>query len=323
MAVDERPRASAAMNVAPPGGAPIPPRVTGTYGRVTAVISIGQTIAVRFDHLAEEIIGDPKALRRTLPEIAAEVIELCSRPNASAEAMERTLTRDPFISAQVISVANSAMFAPRMPILGVRDAVVRIGLDAVRDVVLMVVANSTMFRVPGLGAEVEVMRRRMLASASVARLLARALGAESEYGFLAGLLHDIGTLVLLERAVHDGLVTPAIWATPGDGDLVRARLHAHHTVAGAAICRSWKLPSGVVDAAHFHHDYRSGGKTHLAAHLVAAADVAAEYILPNGAPPTVRASERTELAELGLDPALIEPLIERARPAALALISAS
>lgn len=321
MALDERARSSSVMNTARPGASP-PPRLTGTLGRVTAIVSIGQTIAVRFDHLAEEIICDPKALRRTLPDVAADVIELCSRANASAESMERTLTRDPFISAQVVSVANSAMFAPRMPILGVRDAVVRIGLDAVRDVVLMVVTNSTMFRVPGLGAEVEAMRRRMLASASLARLLARAVGAEAEYGFLAGLLHDIGTLVLLERAVSDGLVTPAIWATPGEGDLVRERLHAHHTAAGAAICRSWKLPSGVADAAHFHHDYRSGGKTHLAAHLVAAADAAADYILPNVTAPAIKAAEQPEIAELALDPATIETIIERARPAALALISA-
>ncbi|HEY4184718.1 MAG TPA: HDOD domain-containing protein [Polyangia bacterium] len=302
--------------------APPPPRATGNHGRVTVAVSIAQTIAVRIDHLAERIITDPKALRRTLPDVAAEVIELCSRSNASAESMEHTLTRDPFISAQVVSVANSAMFAPRMPILSVRDAVVRIGLDAVRDVVLMVVANSTMFRIPGLNAEIDSMRKRMLASASMARLLARAVGAQSEYGFLAGLLHDIGTLVLLERAVHEGIVTPAIWSADVEGELVRERIHAHHTAAGAAICRSWKLPSGVVDAAQFHHDYRSGGKTHLAAHLVAAADVGAEYILPDSEPPALKASERPELAELGLDPAAIENLIERARPAALALINA-
>jgi HD-like signal output (HDOD) protein len=111
--------------------------------------------------------------------------------------MERTLTRDPFISAQVVSIANSAMFAPRMPILSVRDAVVRIGLDAVRDVVVMVVANSTMFRVRGFERQVDAFRRRMVASASSARFLAKAVRAESEYGFLAGLLHDVGELVLL------------------------------------------------------------------------------------------------------------------------------
>ena len=116
-------------------------------------------------------------------------------------------------------------------------------------------------------------------------------------------------------------MTPAIWAAP-EGDLVRERIHAHHTAAGASICRSWKLPSGVVDAALFHHDYRSGGKTHLAAHLVAAADVGALYVLPDVDPPEILASEQPVLIELGLAAGPIEALIERARPAALALISA-
>ena len=295
-------------------------RMTGAVARVTSAVPVAQTIALRIDHLVEEIVVDPKALRRTLPDVASEVIELCGRSNAAADTMERALTRDPFISAQVVSIANSAMFAPRMPILSVRDAVVRIGLDAVRDVVMMVVANSTMFRVPGFTNEVETLRRRMLASASVARLIARALGAESEYGFLAGLLHDIGYLVLLERSVLEGVVTPQMWAMPAEGDLIRERFQAHHTAIGGAVCRSWKLPSGVSDAAQFHHDYKSGGKTHLAAHLVAAADVATEYILPGMPPPETPVGEQPVILELGLDPAQIETLVNQARPAAAALI---
>ena len=317
MAFDATLRPSTVMNTARPEGGI--PRLTGAIGRVTAAVPMAQTIAVRIDHLVDEIVKDSKALRRTLPDVAAEVIELCGRSNAGAEMMERTLTRDPFISAQVISIANSAMFAPRMPILGVRDAVVRIGLDAVRDVVMMVVANSTMFRVPGLSAEVEFLRRRMLAAASVARLIAQALGAESEYGFLAGLLHNIGELVILERCAQDGVVTPAIWAAP-EGDIVRERIDSHHTLAGAAICRAWKLPSGVIDAAEYHHDYRHGGTTHLAAHLVAAADVAVEYMMSGPNPPTIRVGEQPVLLELGFEPAQIESLVQRARPAAAALI---
>jgi len=178
-----------------------------------------------------------------------------------------------------------------------------------------------MYRVPGLTAEVEFMRRRMLAAASVARLIAQALGAESEYGFLAGLLHDIGQLVVLERCAQDGVVTAAIWAAP-EGDIVRERIHYHHTSAGAAICRAWKLPSGVVDAAEFHHDYHHDGKTHLAAHLVAAADAVVEYMVPGVSPPTIPVNQQPTILELGLEPAQIDNLVARARPAAAALIGA-
>ena len=323
MAVDLTGRKTGVMNTTGgPTTASHLPRVTApNLGRVTMTIASAQTIAFRVDHLVEEIVIDHAALRRSLPDVAAEAMELCGRVGSDAIKMERTLTRDPFISAQVVSIANSAMFAPRMPILSVRDAVVRIGLDAVRDVVVMVVANSTMFRVRGFERQVDAFRRRMVASASSARFLAKAVRAESEYGFLAGLLHDVGELVLLERCAQEGLVTAATWDDPAEGTLVRERIQAHHTAVGATLCRSWKLPTGVVDAAQFHHDYRSGGKTHLAAHLVAASDVLADYVLPGVVPPQVLAADQPIVKELGLSAAQIQNILDQARPAVAGLIS--
>ena len=261
-----------------------PVRATGSFtaatGRSTQTISIALTAPLRIDHLAENICNDNKALRRSLPDVAAEALELCSRSSADANAMERTLARDPFISAQVISIANSALFAPKMPILGVRDAVVRIGLDALRDVVLMVVTNSTMFRVRGFEARVESIRRRMLASAAAARQLSKLMRVESEYGFLAGLLHNVGELVILERCVQEGIVTPALLDDPNEGKPVRERIDFHHPRVGAALCKAWKLPAGVIEAAEFHHDYKAGGKRRFAAHLIAAADAISDFAMP-------------------------------------------
>jgi putative nucleotidyltransferase with HDIG domain len=322
MALDMTGRKSAVMNATtPPQDPQGQPRPSAAFNRVTMGMPSVQTLALRVDHLVEELVLDHSALRRTLPDVAAAVLEMCGRAGGDAASMERTLTRDPFISAQVVSIANSAMFSPRMPILGVRDAVVRIGLDAVRDVVVMVVANSTMFRVRGFEKQVDGFRKRMLASASAARFLAKAVRAEAEYGFLAGLLHDIGELVLLERCAQEGIITAAIWDDPNEGGLVRERIHFHHTTVGATLCRSWKLPTGVVDAAQFHHDYRSGGKNHVAAHLVAAGDMLCNYILPGATPPAIPATEQPVVLELGLNAAQIQAVLDQSIPAAAGLIN--
>jgi HD-like signal output (HDOD) protein len=289
--------------------------------RPTMAVPISQTLAVRVDHVVDAVATDPETLRRSLPDVAAQVLELCSRTSVDAVGLEKALTRDPFLSARVVSIANSAMFSPRMPILSVRDAVVRVGLDAVRDVVLMVVANSTMFRVRGFERQVDEMRGRMLASAACARLLARAVRAEAEYGFLAGLLHNIGELVLLERCAQDGLITPALWEDPNDGAIVRERIAAHHGAVGAALCRAWKLPTGVIDAALFHHDYRAGGKTHLAAHLVAAADDLVDYVLPGVTPPKSPPQQAPAVADLKLGPADVQSIIDQARSVTAGLIA--
>jgi len=101
---------------------------------------------------------------------------------------------------------------------------------------------------------------------------------------------------------------------------VRERIQTHHTSVGSTLCRSWKLPTGVIDAAQFHHDYRSGGKTHLAAHLVAASDVLCDYVLPGVAAPEVPPTELPVVQELGLTAAQIQAVIDQAKPVAVGLI---
>jgi putative nucleotidyltransferase with HDIG domain len=296
--------------------------VASASARSTKTVAIGDTALIRIDHYADAIVTDTKALRRSLPDVAAEALALCTSSTTDANAMERTLSRDPFISAQVISIANSAMFAPRMPILGVRDAVVRIGLDAVRDVVLMVVTNSTMYRVRGFEARVDIIRRRTLASAAAARLLAKVLRVESEYGFLAGLLHDIGELVLLERCVQEGMLVPGMLEDPTDGPILRDRLDYHHTRVGASLCRAWKLPPGVIEAAEFHHDYKTAdGKTRFAAHLCAAADAIAAQVMPGAH--GFLAAEAPAIVELGLTTDQANAIVQHVTAALPLLVSAA
>lgn len=314
-------RATGVMPALPSSATTTRSGATTTSARATKNVAIGDTALIRIDHYADAITTDTKALRRSLPDVAAEALALCTSSTTDANAMERTLSRDPFISAQVISIANSAMFAPRMPILGVRDAVVRIGLDAVRDVVLMVVTNSTMYRVRGFEARVDGIRRRTLAAAAAARLLAKMLRVESEYGFLAGLLHDVGELVLLERCVQEGMLVPGMLEDPNDGPMLRDRLDFHHARVGAALCRAWKLPPGVIEAAEFHHDYKTpDGKTRFAAHLCAAADAIAARVMP-GAHPS--AADAPAIVELGLTTEQANTIVHHVTAALPMLLSAT
>jgi putative nucleotidyltransferase with HDIG domain len=185
-----------------------------------------------------------------------------------------------------------------------------------------VVTNSTMYRVRGFEARVDSIRRRTLASAAAARLLAKALRVESEYGFLAGLLHDVGELVLLERCVQEGILVPGMFEDPNDGPVLRDRLHFHHTRVGASLCRAWKLPPGVIEAAEFHHDYRAAdGKTRFAAHLCAAADVIAARVLPGNSPEP--GLESAAVAELGLSPEQANTIVQHVTAALPMLLSAT
>jgi len=310
------------QTIVPPSATTTRSGTTAAAARSTKTVSLGETALIRIDHYADSIVTDTKALRRSLPDVAAEALALCTSSTTDANAMERTLSRDPFISAQVISIANSAMFAPRMPILGVRDAVVRIGLDAVRDVVLMVVTNSTMYRVRGFEARVDIIRRRTLAAAAAARLLAKMLRVESEYGFLAGLLHDVGELVLLERCVQEGMLVPGMLEDPNEGPALRDRLDFHHTRVGGALCRAWKLPPGVIEAAEYHHDYKTAdGKTRFAAHLCAAADAIAAQVMPGAYDHS--AADAPAIIDLGVTAEQAKTIVQHVSAALPLLMSAA
>jgi HD-like signal output (HDOD) protein len=227
----------------------------------------------KIEEAAVRAVTDSKAIQRSMPDVAAHVLELCQLVRADAAGIEKAVSKDPFISGQLVSVANSALFAPRNPIVGVRDAVVRLGLDNVCDIVMMVVRNSTMFRVRGFEREVDALRMRSLAAAISSRALSKLMRTDpADYAFLAGLMHDIGELVLLERAATLGGITPQLVADPQAGPVIRSTIMRLHTELGAAVCRIWKLPPSVIDSALFHHNCRKGEKRFLTTALVAASD---------------------------------------------------
>jgi len=224
---------------------------------------------------ARDLCQDKQAIKRSLPDVAADVMALCQQSTSDALRIEKSVTRDPFISAQIVSVSNSPIFAPRMPIVSVRDAIVRIGLSNVSDIVMMVVTSSTMFRIRGFDEHVTKVTSRFPATALAARLIASTLRVPMEAAFTAGLLHDIGDLILLDRCVKTGKVRPEMVQEPVFYSVIMDALHANHAKVGAAACTVWKLSSSTVEAAAHHHNYKLGGH-HFSANLVAAADAFAD-----------------------------------------------
>jgi HD-like signal output (HDOD) protein len=267
-------------------------------GRSTATISVAQTAPIRIHHLTENLCADDQALRRLLPDVASQTLALCGRPSADAKTFEEALARDPALAGQVISVAGAGLFAPRASIMSVREAVLHLGLESMRDALMMIVANGLALRAAGFETLGETLRRRALAAGIAARLAAKALRVDSGNDFLVGLLHDIGEVVLIKRCIEEGVLPQGLIEDAVDGPIVRETIHQDHTRVGSALCRAWRLPAPVTEAAEFHHGYKNGRKARLSAHLAAASDVIATHVtatLPAGEPAT-----SPVLTELGL-----------------------
>jgi HD-like signal output (HDOD) protein len=270
-------------------------------GRSTATISAAQTAPIRIHHLTETLCEDDTALRRSLPAAAAKVLQLCGGRSADTAAIEAALAPDPALAWALISLAGSGLFAPRGSFMSVRAAVVHLGLEGTRDALLLAVLNGVAKSVPGFEGAAETLRRRALAAGAAARLVARTLRIESGPDFLVGLLHDVGELVLLQRAAEEGILPRGILDDPIDGPVVREAIDADHARLGAAVCHAWGLPPAVAEAAEFHHDRRTGRRSRLPSQLAAAADVIALHVTGASAPHT-DAARQPIFVEVGLPP---------------------
>jgi len=178
-------------------------------------------------------------------------------PNADAAGFAGIISRDPALSAGVLSVANSAVFRGVTEVETVREAVTRLGLQEVGRVAAAVAAR-TLFN-PHVREERAAFSRRSTAlftrsvavGSAAASVAMRHPGARSDRVYLGGLLHDVGkglALRALARLVLDGGEPE-----PDPSRLERVLERVHVEIGDQAI-KAWALPTYLALICSRHHD---------------------------------------------------------------------
>jgi len=196
----------------------------------------------------QRTLGAPGYRPPTLPGVALEVMQLAARPNVQFGEVVRVLERDPVLAARVLSIAQSALYAARSPVLSLHQAAVRLGLAALRDIVLEAALHLKVFRVPGYDEAMARLYRHATAAAHVTRAVCRRTRIDAEYAFLCGLLHDVGFAAGLLAIVDQ----PA-WRR-ASFDALAPVLDAVHVDASGLLARLWKLPEAIQELVGHHHD---------------------------------------------------------------------
>ncbi|MCA9610011.1 MAG: HDOD domain-containing protein [Myxococcales bacterium] len=185
------------------------------------------------------------------PAVFAALTEALGDPTTAFGDIAAVVERDVGVAAKLVQVANTAYFSRGGAIGDVRSAVTRLGVRLVRDLVLA----TEVFAWGGAPAsmDVDAVHRRGLRAAAMARAIARSDSVDD--AFLAGLLHDVGTLVLA-REVPDAWLeaqeTAAAEKRPVS-EVERERLGASHAEVGAYLLGLWGLPYPCIDAVAAHH----------------------------------------------------------------------
>ncbi|MCG5511558.1 HDOD domain-containing protein [Ectothiorhodospira shaposhnikovii] len=210
------------------------------------------------------------------PEIIIRLRSALDAPGSTASSLAAIVAQDPNLSAQILRLANSAMYGLPQRVETVSRAIAVIGTRALYHLALAVTATHTFSRLPCELVNMAVFWRHSVFTALIAHDLAQRCNVlHPERLFVAGLLHDVGSLVLYGR--HPDLLRETMLITRGCEPLLasheREILGFDHADVGAELLTRWGLPESLRTAIRLHHQPDRALGTGLEATLVYLADM--------------------------------------------------
>jgi HD-like signal output (HDOD) protein len=193
-----------------------------------------------------------------VPTLYSEIIEVLQDPETNTEAIASILVKDGGMTAKIMKLANSAFFGLGREISSPSEAVAYLGTETIKSLILFSNAFSQheYLKLPGFAAE--SLWRHSLDAANASKMVATCEGAERkvvEEAYVAGLLHDVGKLVMAANLVeqYEEAVNTAQREKIPLYAAERKIFGADHADIGGYLLGLWGLPVPVVEAIALHH----------------------------------------------------------------------
>jgi len=203
-----------------------------------------------------------------LPHVASQVLAMSTLDETNARSLAELVHRDQAIAAHILRIANAPLYRPRVPLVSLQQAISRLGLATLREIVVTVSMQSRMFNIPNYTTEAQALWQHAVYTAAYAREIARRCRRNVEGAFLGGLLHDISKPVLL-LALAD---LQAQLQEPIPPPVVIMAMDVYHTQVGAVLASTWTLPPEVGASMVYHHDHSAAPAYPEAAMVTCLAD---------------------------------------------------
>src|SRR5215475_11309977 len=209
-----------------------------------------------YDKLAEQMekivlnrIGNDQLVLPPMPAVALKCLTLLKNPDFSLKEAAALIERDPILTAMMLKVANSAAMATRDPVQSVLQAVTRFGMQKLR--MFLIEASARKVFESRDARIVEAARgvwEHSLAVAMLARdVVALSNSGSPDFGYLGGLLHDIGkpivaTMLLEAEKAILGVKASMTWIGSNEFVAIIQRIHRQ---VGVALAKKWEMPEPV------------------------------------------------------------------------------
>ena len=194
----------------------------------------------------------------SMPQVLLQLIDSCHEGEINLQEIAHIVDKDAAISAKLLQLVNSAFIGARRSFTNVEQAVMYLGGDTVRNLAISISVQQVFRRVESNGLlSIDRFWHHSYLNALLARNIAFATAHPNPSdAYLAGLLHDIGKLLLWMAfpGKYAPLLLKGVRCHNGRlAFLEEEKLHVNHCSAGAWLCEQWRLPTLLADAIRYHH----------------------------------------------------------------------
>jgi putative nucleotidyltransferase with HDIG domain len=206
----------------------------------------------KIKRITDRIISLP-----TLPTVVSKLIELVDNPKTSAASLAALIYKDQSLTARILKLANSAYYGFPREISTVNMAIVVLGFNTVKEMSLSLSVFDA-FKSAKNDSAFDVSRfwQHSIACGAAARMLARRFAHQlTGEAFVAGLLHDIGKIILKQympkefTEIMEKVTRDAMELESAEMEVVGAT----HSQIGSWLAEKWNLPRIIVNSIAHHH----------------------------------------------------------------------
>ena len=212
----------------------------------------------------------------SLPDIYNRIANLLNDEDSTHEQISQVISSDPALCVRILKVVNSSFYGYPQQISTIIQAIGILGRRSLRNIILSTIVAGMCRRMRNDIFDLETYWRHSVRTAVLSKLLLMYSNqkAEAESIFIAGLLHDIGKLVIAHQLPDQAseIQIQVLEGKQKPWQIEKNILGFSHTELGAQLVKQWNLPELLVETIHYHHEPQQATHCQICCYIISLAD---------------------------------------------------